>query len=207
MLLVNPFTALALFEIAHRRRHRAVVNTAAASALGGMLTRLGIRYHIPIIHLVRRKEQVDVVRGRGGDIVLNSSSPDFTNQLYAAVQQQQATLFLDAIGGSMTQTLADAAPFGSTILLYARLSGQNSEIDPRTIYLKHLQVQGFFLSNWVQAKNLLQILRLSQQAQSLIMTDLHTSIRARLPLASVQQAVDMYRRDMTAGKILLVAHV
>src|SRR4026208_116410 len=49
-LLVNPLTALAMFEIAQRGKHRAIVSTAAASAVGGMILRLGKRYNLPIIH-------------------------------------------------------------------------------------------------------------------------------------------------------------
>lgn len=64
-MLANPFSALAIFEIAERGKHRAIVNTAATSALGGMILRIGKRRDIPIIHVVRRQEQVDLIRGQG----------------------------------------------------------------------------------------------------------------------------------------------
>jgi NADPH:quinone reductase len=44
MMLVNPLTALALVQKARRARHRAIVQTAAASALGPMIARLGSLY-------------------------------------------------------------------------------------------------------------------------------------------------------------------
>jgi NADPH:quinone reductase-like Zn-dependent oxidoreductase len=77
MLLVNPLTALAIFEMARQGNHHAIVNTAAAGALGGMSVRLGRRHNIPIIHTVRRPEQVAVVRERGGEHVLLSTEADF----------------------------------------------------------------------------------------------------------------------------------
>jgi len=43
MALTNPLTALAIFEIAKRGKHPAMVSTAAVSALGGMLLRMGKR--------------------------------------------------------------------------------------------------------------------------------------------------------------------
>ena len=106
MLLVHPLSALAILEIAQRGKHRAMVNTAAASALGGMILRLGKRRNTPIIHVVRRQAQVDLVRDRGGEYVLNSSDTDFAEQLQTMVHKLQATLLLDAIGGRMTQQLA-----------------------------------------------------------------------------------------------------
>src|SRR6476660_6097742 len=57
-LLINPITAWALMHEARRGRHRAVVQTAAASALGRMIVRLGKRFSIPVIKVVRRAEQV-----------------------------------------------------------------------------------------------------------------------------------------------------
>ena len=206
MLLVNPLSALAMFEIAKRGKHRALVSTAAASALGGMILYVEKRHLIPVIHIVRRQAQVDLVRGRGGKHVLNSSDTDFVEQLRATAHQLQATLLLDAIGGGMTQQLAEAAPFGSTILLYSRLSDQNSVIDPRTALIKALHFDGWFLANWLREKNLLQVLQLSRQAQSLLATDLQSLIHKRLPLSAAQPGVEAYLHNMTAGKILLVAN-
>jgi NADPH2:quinone reductase len=205
MLLVNPLTALAIFKIAQSGKHRAIVSTAAASALGGMILRLGKRFSIPIIHVVRRQEQVDLVRTRGGEFILNSGEDDFVEHLRVIAQELRATLMLDAIAGNMTQQLADAAPYGSTILLYSRLSRKNIEIDSHVWIVKNLHAHGWLLSNWLARKNIVQRLQLSRQAQSLLATDLGSPVRRRLPLSAAQQGVEAYIKDMTAGKILLVA--
>ena len=117
-----------------------------------------------------------------------------------------ATLLLDAISGSMTQHLADAAPYDSTILLYSRLSDDACIIDARTAFIKNLHFDGWFLPNWLRRKNPLQLLQLAQQAQSLLETDLRSPIHKRFPLAAAQQALETYVKDMGAGKILLVAN-
>lgn len=206
MLIVNPLTAIAMFEIAKRGKHRAIVNTAAASALGGMILRLGKRNNIPIIHVVRRQAQVDHVRSLGGEYVLNSSDADFAEQLKTLTHKLQATLILDAISGSMTKQLAEAAPYGSRILLYSRMSGEDSVIDAVTALSKDLHFEGWFLPNWVRTKNLFQSLQLSRQAQSLLGSNLQSPIHKRFPMASAQEALETYVNDMSAGKILLVAN-
>lgn len=205
MLLVNPLSALAILEIAQRGKHRAIVSTAAASALGGMILRLGKRHNIPIIHVVRRQAQVESVRTLGGEYVLNSSDPDFVEQLRTIAHKYQATLLLDAISGSMTQQLADSAPFGSTILLYSRLSDEECIIDARTAFIKNLHFDGWFLGNWLGEKNLFQVLQLSRQALSLLGSDLKSPIHKRFPLEAAQEGLETYVGDMSAGKILLVA--
>ena len=206
MALTNPLTALAIFEIAKRGRHRAMVSTAAASALGGMLLRMGKRRNIPIIHVVRRPEQVDLIRSRGGEYILNSSEPDFPRQLRSLAQSLHATLWLDAIGGTLTKTLAEAAPSGSTILMYSRLSLQDSLIDARTALVKHLHFDGWFLPNWIREKNLVQILQISMQVQALLASDLQSPVRQRLPLSAAQAGLESYIHNSGAGKILLVAN-
>jgi hypothetical protein len=50
------------------------------------------------------------------------------------------------------------------------------------------------------------VLRDTQRVQSLAATDLQTTIQKRLPLAVVQQALEAYRNNITAGKVLLVAN-
>jgi NADPH:quinone reductase-like Zn-dependent oxidoreductase len=206
MLLVNPLSALAMFELAQQGKHRAIVSTAAASALGGMILRVGKRRDIPIIHIVRRQAQVDWVRRLGGEYVLNSSDSDFVQQLRTLAHELQATLLLDAISGSMTQQLAEAAPFGSTILLYSRLSDEECIIDAATALVKDLHFDGWFLANWIAKKNLLQVLQLAGQTQSLLGTDLQSPVHKRFPLAEAQKGIDSYTNNMSAGKILLVAN-
>jgi len=206
MLLVNPLTALAMLEIAKRGKHRAIVSTAAASALGGMILRLGKRNNISIIHVVRRQAQVDHVRSLGGEYILNSSDADFVEQLKTLAHKLEATLILDAISGDMTKQLAEAAPYGSRIVLYARLSHADSVIDAVTALTKDLHLDGWYLPNWVRTKNLIQTLRISQQAQSLLGGDLQSPIYKRFPMASAQEALETYVNNMSAGKVLLVAN-
>jgi len=155
---------------------------------------------------VRRQAQVDWVRRLGGEHVLNSSDSDFIQQLRTLAHELQATLLLDAISGSMTQQLAEAAPYGSTILLYSLMSSQDCIIDSRTAFVKNLHFDGWFLPNWFGEKNLLQALQLSGQAQSLLGTDLQSPIHKRFPLAEAQKGIDRYANNMSAGKILLVAN-
>jgi hypothetical protein len=105
----------------------------------------------------------------------------------------------------MTKTLAEAAPFGSTILMYSRLAQEDSVIDARTALVKHLHFEGWFLPNWIREKNLLQILQISQQVQSLLGSDLQSTIARRLPLSAAQAGLEAYTGNLGAGKILLVA--
>jgi NADPH2:quinone reductase len=170
-----------------------------------MIRSLAAKQQLPVINTVHRQTQVEMLRQCVVEFVLNSSAPDFDEQLKPLAAQLHATLILDAIGGEMTGHLVEAAPFGSAILLYSNMSEQDSTFNSVTAFSKDLRLHGFLLHNWVAKKNLIQILLLSQKVQSLITNDFDLPIRQRLPLSEAQQAVEMYQGNMSAGKILLVA--
>ena len=203
-LVVNPMTALAFFEIIEKGRHAAFVNTAAASQLGRMLVRMANKKGIPLINIVRRKEQSDLLRSLGAEHVLVSTEADFDQQLKELAQRLNATLFLEAISGAFTQRLIDASPKGSLILLYSNLSQSPAQINPNSLWYFDRRVEGFILSTWAPKQGMLKILRLTRQVQKLAHTDLTTTFQKRIPFTSVQDGLEHYQKNMTAGKILLV---
>ena len=96
---VNPMTALSMTEVMRREGHKALVHTAAASNLGQMLNKICIADGIPLVNIVRKAEQAEILKGIGADYVVNSSDDDFFPQLVAAIDATGATLGFDAVGG------------------------------------------------------------------------------------------------------------
>ncbi|APX75595.1 NADH oxidase [Achromobacter insolitus] len=96
---VNPLTALGMVETLRHEKHTALVHTAAASNLGQMLNRVCLEDGIGLVNIVRRKEQVDLLRAQRAIHVCDSSSPDFIEELQDAIAATSATLVFDAIGG------------------------------------------------------------------------------------------------------------
>jgi len=96
---VNPLTALGMTETMRREGHRALVHTAAASNLGQMLNRVCLADGIGLVNVVRRDEQVALLRGEGARHVVSTSSPAFAAELTDAIAATGATLAFDAIGG------------------------------------------------------------------------------------------------------------
>jgi NADPH:quinone reductase len=96
---VNPLTALGMVETMRREGHGALVHTAAASNLGQMLNKLCLEEQVPLVNVVRKPEQEDLLRSIGAAHVCNSASPSFMTDLIAALTETSATLAFDAIGG------------------------------------------------------------------------------------------------------------
>jgi NADPH:quinone reductase len=96
---VNPLTALGMTETMGREGHSALVHTAAASNLGQMLVKLCQKDGIPLVNIVRKPEQEELLRSLGAAHVLNSTSPSFSADLVEALKATSATLAFDATGG------------------------------------------------------------------------------------------------------------
>jgi NADPH:quinone reductase len=204
MSVVNPFTAVALLEIAKEGGHKTVINTAAAGALGQMIDRLGRQEGFEVINVVRRQAQVEQLQQKGAAVVLNSSSDGFAQELHDVCHQRRARLAFDAVAGDMTMQLLEAMPNRSRVTVYGALSGEPAQVLPGHLVFQEKVVDGFWLSSWLRQKSFRQSLLLWRRVQKLLATTLQSEIRARYPLAEVQQAVQDYEKQMTGGKVLIV---
>lgn len=96
---VNPLTALGMVGTMRREGHQALIHTAAASNLGQMLVRICLADGVPLVNIVRRPEQAQLLRSLGAQHVCDSSAAGFADDLTAAVTETGATIAFDAIGG------------------------------------------------------------------------------------------------------------
>lgn len=96
---VNPMTALSMVEVMKLEGHSALVHTAAASNLGQMLNKICQADGVELVNIVRREEQVKILKDLGAKYVVNSSSESFMKDLTDAIHATGATLAFDATGG------------------------------------------------------------------------------------------------------------
>jgi NADPH:quinone reductase-like Zn-dependent oxidoreductase len=203
-MLVNPLTAWALMNAARRGGHRAAVQTAAASALGRMVIRLGQKFGLPVVNVVRRAEQVELLGAMGAEHILNSSDPSFDDELRRICHKLGASISFEAVAGEMSGRVLRAQPPHSRMLVYGGLSLRPVEIDTASLIFDDKHVEGFWLSAWLRSRNVLSQLRVANRVQAMLGGELKTEIRARLPLEKAGEGLAQYASDMTAGKVLLV---
>jgi NADPH:quinone reductase len=205
MSLVNPLTAIAFFEIAKQDKHRAIINNAAASALGRIVELLGKKQRIPVINIVRNQTQLEKLRQLGSQYVLDSSDPAFLNDLGTIADELRATLLLDSVCDRQLELMCDVLPYGSKVIIYGNLSGEEQILfKPRTIIANNIDISGFYLGSWAKKNGMFRNMMNQRQVNSLMSRDLKISIQGQFPLSRVQEAVDTYLRKMSAGKVLLI---
>jgi NADPH2:quinone reductase len=204
MAMANPVTAIALLHEAKDRGHKAAVHTAAAGALGRILFRVASKAGFPVIHVVRREEQVRLLKELGDEIVLNSTNPDFLEQLKEASQRLGATIAFDPIGGESTGQLVDALPKGSQIVVYGALSLDDARVDPKRLVFGGIQIEGFWFPEWAEKKGTWRMISCARKAMKGAGKDWTTEVAERVPLDQAQQAILRYEENMTRGKVLFV---
>lgn len=96
---VNPVTALGFLGTMTQQGFGALVHTASASNLGQMLNRICQEDAIAIVNIVRKPEQVALLKAMGAQYALDSSEAGFDAALIDAIAETQAWCGFDAIGG------------------------------------------------------------------------------------------------------------
>ena len=203
MLIVNPLTAVSFIDIAKANKHKAIVNNAAAGALGKMINRLAKSSNIPCINIVRSEEQRTLLSNEGAQIILNSSDKSFKLEYQELCRKYSATLILDPVGGASSSNLLEFAPNKTVLMLYANLSESPIAIDSRVLVQEEKQIQGFYLANYSANKNILKSLADSKKVQKLISNELKTSINKTFALGELNEAIELYKNNMSKGKVLI----
>ncbi len=205
-LIINPLTALAMLETARQAGHRAAVQTVGASQLGRMMIAMAADLNYPLINIVRREAQAEIIRSLGATHVLNSSSEGFVGELHTLCKQLNATVAFEAISGKMTGIVLNAMPPKSTVFVYGSLSEEPcGKIDPIELVFQAKTLTGFFLGNWLDRRGAIGILRAANRVQRMIIEGrIETAIQRRLTLDEVVEGLLQYVGNMTGGKALFV---
>ncbi|MEN1728145.1 MAG: zinc-binding dehydrogenase [Pseudomonadota bacterium] len=156
---VNPMTALGFIETAKMDQQNSILHTVGASNLGLMLTRICKEDGIGLVNIVRKPEQVELLKEPGSSHVVNSSDDDFMLQLQSAIDDTSTFYGFDPIGGgkavdsafrAMEQVAAaemtEYSRYGSNqqkrMFIYGRL-------DPSPTILTPSYGFGWTLSGWL----------------------------------------------------------
>jgi NADPH2:quinone reductase len=217
---VNPMTALGMVETMRLEDHAGLVHTAAASNLGQMLNRLCLAEQIPLVNIVRRPDQEELLKAGGAGYTCNSTSPDFMDELTGALRATGATLAFDAVGGgklasqilTCMESAASAAAgsysrYGSTVrkqvYIYGGLDRSPTELTRN--YGMSWGIGGWLLTPFLQKIGLEGMLRLRSRVAAELTTTFASSYtdEVSLPGALTLDAIADYSRQATGSKYVI----
>lgn len=217
---VNPLTALGMTETMRREGHKALVHTAAASNLGQMLNRICIKDGIPLVNIVRSKEQADILKTIGAKHVVDSTAPSFLSDLTNALVETGATIAFDAIGGgrlagdilncmetAINKTAKEYSRYGSNVHKQVYVYGA---LDVRPIELPRGFGMAWGVGGWLLFPFLMKIgqadaARLRQRVVDELKTTFasHYTKVVSLPEALDPANIAVYAKRATGEKFLI----
>ena len=217
---VNPLTALGMTETMKAEGHKALVHTAAASNLGQMLNKICLADGIELVNIVRKQEQVDVLKAIGAKYVCNTSDGDFMEQLTNALAETGATIAFDATGGgplagqiltamerAANMTAKEYSRYGSTthkqVYIYGGLDRRPTEFNRN--FGMAWGVGGWLLTPFLQEIGFEAAEALRQRVANEIKTTFASSYTAEVSLAEALtlDAVATYGKQATGEKYLI----
>lgn len=217
---VNPLTALGMVETMRREGHSGLVHTAAASNLGQMLVKLCITDGVPLVNIVRKPDQAELLRSIGAVHVCNSASPSFRADLTEALKATSATIAFDATGGgtlasqilsgmeeAANSTAVEYSRYGSTVhkqvYIYGRL-----DTDPTILALNFGMawgVGGWLLTPFLQSVGAEGLGRLRARVAAELTTTFASTYTREVSLAGMlaPDAFNSYVKRATGEKFLV----
>lgn len=217
---VNPLTALGMVETMRREGHSALVHTAAASNLGQMLVKICVADGVPLVNIVRRPEQADLLRELGAEHVCVSGTDTFLADLTAALTTTGATIAFDAIGGGplagqilgCMEAAANArateySRYGSSVhkqvYIYGGLDRGPTELTRN--FGMAWGLGGWLLTPFLQQLGLEGMLRLRQRVVDELTTTFASHYTDEVTLAGALSidAIRTYARQATGQKFLI----
>jgi NADPH:quinone reductase len=209
-----------MVETMRREGHSALVHTAAASNLGQMLNRLCLEEHVPLVNIVRKPEQEDVLRAIGAVHVCNSTSPSFMADLTQALIETSATLAFDATGGgqlashiltcmeaALTANSKEYSRYGSTthkqVYIYGSLDRGPTVLNRN--FGMAWGIGGWLLTPFLQSIGPEVFHTLRQRVAAELQTTFASTYTREVSLAQALQpdAFSVYSRHATGEKYLI----
>ena len=217
---VNPLTALGMVETMRMEGYSGLIHTAAASNLGQMLQKICLADGVPLVNIVRKPEQAQLLKDIGAELVCDSSQDSFRADLTDAIAQAGAYMAFDATGGgdladailgcmevAAIKTATEYSRYGSTqhkqVYIYGGL--ERSPTTLKRSYGMAWSLGGWLLTPFLQKVGQDKANELRQRVADEIYTTFASSYAAEI---SLQQALDVetlqtYAQQATGQKFLI----
>jgi hypothetical protein len=209
-----------MVETMRREGHSGLVHTAAASNLGQMLVKLCIKDAVPLVNIVRKPDQEELLRSLGAVHILNSASPSFKTDLVEALKATSATLAFDATGGgtlasqilrgmeeAASSTAAEYSRYGSTVHKQVYIYG-GLDTSPTTLtrnFGMAWGLGGWLLTQFLQSSDTETLGRLRARVAAELTTTFASAYTREVSLAGMLRpdAFNSYVKRATGEKFLV----
>ncbi len=204
MLKVTGLTAWKLLnEVVPMKVGDFVIQNAPLSAVGRYVIQLAQVMGLRTINLVRRSDQLELVKQLGGTINLLDDD-EVAPMVRKEIERSPLKLALDCVGGRSTEHLAQCLSESGKIVNYGMLSMEPCTISPEHLIFRNIELTGFWLSRVLNkmsaAERVLQISKLAQLSHE---GKLIGPIDSQFSIQQIQEALGRADETGRNGKVII----
>ncbi|WP_419913423.1 alcohol dehydrogenase catalytic domain-containing protein [Hoeflea sp.] len=203
--VVNPLTAMAMFDIVRKADTGSFIMTAANSQLCKLMIALGRDEGITPIAIVRKPEQAAHLEELGAGHVLSTASEDFADSVRSVIKQEKPRVLLDAVGNQVSADLFAAMPNRARWVVYGKLDPTPPTFrEMGQFVFMEKRIEGFWLTRWFMSTPLEEQIRVIGEVQERFVsgkwqTEVSATIRLKDAMADLADAL-----RNADGKVMLV---
>lgn len=205
MFFVNPLTAYVLArEVLRVPRGGCLLITAAGSALGKSLVRLGKLYGFKTLCVVRSSSNSDELRALGADYIVETDHQDLHAEVFRITQGQGVGYAVDCVGGELAASVVRCLGLNGHLVLYGTLANSPLPLPVRDLMMPVAHISGFLLPNWMAMQSPLKLLGIVRAVKKLTVQGIfQTEVSESYALAQIQQAISAALKPGRTGKVML----
>ena len=187
--LVNPLTAIAMFDIVKESGADSFILNAAGSQLGKLMIALGRDHGIKPIAVVRRSAQVAPLKDLGAEEIIVTGELDPMGQAQKIFQSLKPRILLDAVGDQFTSDLFFAMPSHARWVNYGKLSTEAPALSQLgQMIFQGKVIEGFWLTRWMKQVDPARIPAAFQEIQERFVSGKWTTdVAGIVPLSEAMQ--------------------
>lgn len=205
MFFINPLTAYVMTqEVLQVPRDQWLLVTAAGSALGKSVVRLGRLCGFKTLCVVRSDSNSEALRKLGADAIVETDSQDLIESVAEITGGQGVGCGIDCVGGELTADVVRCLGFGGQLLVYGTLANSPLTVPLRDLMMPGASISGFLLPNWLARQSPLKLLATLRKVKRLMAAGVFdTEISEIFALEQVADAIGAATRPGRTGKVLL----
>jgi NADPH2:quinone reductase len=205
MYLINPISAYVMVrEVLKVPRDGWLLLTAAGSALGKSVVRMGRHYGFRTICVVRSDANTAELVSLGADAVIETDKHDLFAEVYRATGGKGASHALDCVGGQLTADIVRCLGLDGRLVLYGTMADSPVQVAVRDLMMPLAGVEGFYLGNWMPRQSPFKLLGVLRAVKKLTALGIfHTEVGEIFPIERAADAVTASLQSGRTGKVML----
>ncbi|MEM7215289.1 MAG: zinc-binding dehydrogenase [Pseudomonadota bacterium] len=205
-LLVNPMTAIAMYDEAVSAGNECFIMTAAASQLCKLIAGLAKEDGVDVISTVRRDEQIEPLKEYGSTHVLNCKSDSFHDDINSLINEKKPRVILDAVADQVSSDIFAAMPRHARWIIYGKLSADSPVLnEPGQFIFMNKRVEGFWLSQWMREKPAEDQIKAGMRVQQMFASGKwKTDVADVITLREAHEKLPQALSGANNGKVMLV---